>query len=273
MSFGSCKQAADDLDALALAGREGPDRPIGLEREPVAAADLVEPPAHRLERGRSPESATAMFSATVSSSKSEKCWNTMPMPRRRASTGEAMRTGRPSQSDFAGARLDDAVEDLDEGRLAGAVLAEQRVDLAAPDREVDAVIGEEPAVALGDAAERDEGSAAPVRSRGHRITGPSTSGDASSSSRRAASSSASSHVIVAIIVASSPHHARIMSHGFQGCMMVAPVVSRPSSARWTASASLQLAARVDRDLHRAAADDVEEVAWRSRRGSRASPCG
>ena len=32
----------------------------------------------------------------------------------------------------------DAVEDLDEGRLAGAVLAEERMDLAAPDAEVDA---------------------------------------------------------------------------------------------------------------------------------------
>ena len=38
-----------------------------------------------------------MFSATVSSSKSEKCWNTIPRPRFRASTGEAMDTGRPSQ--------------------------------------------------------------------------------------------------------------------------------------------------------------------------------
>src|SRR6476619_2242771 len=162
-----------------------------------------------------------MFSATVSWSKSEQCWNTMPMPRRRA---DAHLPALPG--DLARGRLDDAVEDLDEGRLAGAVLAEERVDLAAPDREVDAVVGEEPAVALGDAAERDEGSAAPVRSRGHRITGPSTSGDASSSSRRAASSSASSHVIVAIIAASSPHHVPIIVPRIQGCMMVAPVVSR-----------------------------------------------
>ena len=39
-----------------------------------------------------------MFSATVSSSKSEKCWKTMPMPSARASTGEAIVTGRPCQT-------------------------------------------------------------------------------------------------------------------------------------------------------------------------------
>jgi len=38
-----------------------------------------------------------MFSATVSVSNSEKCWNTMPMPSRRARAGLAIVTGLPSQ--------------------------------------------------------------------------------------------------------------------------------------------------------------------------------
>ena len=42
--------------------------------------------------------ASAMFSATVSVSNSAKCWNTMPMPRRRASAGLAMLTRLPSHS-------------------------------------------------------------------------------------------------------------------------------------------------------------------------------
>ena len=42
-------------------------------------------------------SASAMFSATVSASNSEKCWNTMPMPSFRASAGLPIVTGSPSQ--------------------------------------------------------------------------------------------------------------------------------------------------------------------------------
>ena len=43
--------------------------------------------------------------------------------------------------------------------LAGAVLAEQGVDLAGPDLEVDAVVGDDTRIALGDAAhlERRDG--------------------------------------------------------------------------------------------------------------------
>ena len=83
-----------------------------------------------------------MLSATVSVSNSEKCWNTMPMPSLRARAGLAMRTGSPSQRIVPGIRLDDAVDDLHQRRLAGAVLAEHRVDLAGQHVEVDAVVGE-----------------------------------------------------------------------------------------------------------------------------------
>ena len=40
----------------------------------------------------------AMFSATVSASNSEKCWNTMPMPSLRAWAGLAISTGSPFQT-------------------------------------------------------------------------------------------------------------------------------------------------------------------------------
>ena len=39
--------------------------------------------------------ASAMFSATVSDSNSEKCWNTMPMPSARAAAGLGIVTGSP----------------------------------------------------------------------------------------------------------------------------------------------------------------------------------
>ncbi len=43
-------------------------------------------------------SASAMFSATVSVSNSEKCWNTMPMPSLRARAGLAIATSLPFHS-------------------------------------------------------------------------------------------------------------------------------------------------------------------------------
>ena len=77
----------------------------------------------------------AMFSSTVIASNSEKCWNTMPMPSARASRGEWMTTGAAVEGNLALVGLLDAVDDLDEGRLAGAVLAQKRVDLAGRDGE------------------------------------------------------------------------------------------------------------------------------------------
>ena len=44
-----------------------------------------------------------------------------------------------------------------QGGFAGPVLAQERVDLARPDRQIDAVIGQEIAIALADAFELDEG--------------------------------------------------------------------------------------------------------------------
>ena len=47
--------------------------------------------------GGSPERPSAIFSATVNASNSEKCWCTIPMPRRRAVAGSGIVTARPSQ--------------------------------------------------------------------------------------------------------------------------------------------------------------------------------
>ena len=94
-----------------------------------------------------------MFSSTVIASNSEKCWNTMPMPSRRAARGLEMRDGRAVEEDLALVGREDAVDHLDEGRLAGAVLAEQRVDLAGLDAEIDVVVGAHAGKRLADADE------------------------------------------------------------------------------------------------------------------------
>src|SRR5262249_38874074 len=54
--------------------------------------------------------------------------------------------------DLALIRLHQAVQHVHQRALAGAVLAEQRLDLARLHHEVDAVVGHQPAEALGDAA-------------------------------------------------------------------------------------------------------------------------
>ena len=74
------------------------------------------------------------------------------MPRSRASVVEEKVTGSPSRMMSPDVCGDDAGQDLHQGRLAGAVLAEQRRHLAAVDVEVDALQRMDAAVDLGDVA-------------------------------------------------------------------------------------------------------------------------
>ena len=91
--------------------------------------------------GVSSSSDSAMFSAAVSASNSEKCWKTMPMPSFFAMLGLAILTGLAVPADLAGIGFERAEQHLDQRRLAGAVLAEQRVDLALADCQIDIVAG------------------------------------------------------------------------------------------------------------------------------------
>ncbi len=69
--------------------------------------------------------------------------------------GRRERDGAAVELDEAGGRLDDAGQDLHQRRLAGAVLAEQRGDLAAPDVEVHALQGMDTAVGFRHVAGRE----------------------------------------------------------------------------------------------------------------------
>ena len=86
-----------------------------------------------------------------------KCWWTMLMPRAIASAGPADRDGLAVEQDLTLVGRRQPVEDVHQGRLAGAVLAEQRVDLARPDVEVDPVVGDDARIALGDPAHLERG--------------------------------------------------------------------------------------------------------------------
>ncbi len=108
-----------------------------------------------------------MFSATVSTGTSMKCWWTMLMPRAIASDGPVRWTSAPSSRICALVRACQPVEDVHEGGLARAVLAEEGVDLAGPDVEVDAVVGDDPRIALRDAAHLERGRLDRLGHRGH----------------------------------------------------------------------------------------------------------
>jgi hypothetical protein len=70
-------------------------------------------------------------------------------PRRRRPTD---RDRTPGPGDGSGIGPQEAVEHLDQRRLAGTVLAEQRVDLPRRDAKIDRVVGDQRAEALGQAA-------------------------------------------------------------------------------------------------------------------------
>ena len=114
----------------------------------VSASQLRRPAAGRAQ----------MFSATVRVSNSEKCWNTIAMPScaRRGRAGDLDLAAIPEH--LAGIGLDRAVDDLHQRRLAGAVFTQHGMDLAGLNRQVDAVVGYDGRILLGDAAKRQSGS-------------------------------------------------------------------------------------------------------------------
>ena len=84
-----------------------------------------------------------------------KCWKTMPMPALIASAGECRVTCGAVDLDGAVVGLLHAVQDLHQRRLAGTVLADDGVDGAAADVDVDVVVGDHAREPLADAAQPD----------------------------------------------------------------------------------------------------------------------
>ena len=135
-------QALDDLDALTHPGGEIADEGVGIESEPIALADLDDEVARRL-----PVEPAAFAEGDV-----------LPHPQlvdeaevlvhhADAERGGRLRIGdvllAAVDRDRAAIGRDEPDEDLHQRRLAGAVLAEHAVDLAALEVEVDAVAGDD----------------------------------------------------------------------------------------------------------------------------------
>ncbi len=98
----------------------------------------------------------AMLSATDRSGISDSSWKMQAMPAALAAAGDANETGCAVEQHPALVGRDDACHDLDQGRLAGAVLAEHRMDAAGLDHEVGVLQRAHAAVALGDAVHDEQ---------------------------------------------------------------------------------------------------------------------
>ena len=81
------------------------------------------------------------------------------MPFASASIGRAKRVRSPAEEDLALVGLIDAGDAFDQRRLAGAVVAEERDDLAGIDVPAHVVDGDQAAEALGEIADGEDGSA------------------------------------------------------------------------------------------------------------------
>ena len=108
------------------------------------------------------------FSATEKSGTSMKCWWTIPTRWASAARGESISTCSPRILISPSSGLQQPEQHVHQRRLAGAVLAEQRVDLAAVQLEVDRVVRGERTEALRHPAHLDDdlpwgvGASAPI---------------------------------------------------------------------------------------------------------------
>ena len=97
-----------------------------------------------------------MLRTMVCCTASARSWNTVSMPasreRARVPAGDRL----AADEDLAAGRLDHAGEDLDQRRLAGAVVADQADDLAAVDMKIDAAERIDAAVGFRDVAKLDQ---------------------------------------------------------------------------------------------------------------------
>jgi len=156
---GAAEEHLDDLDALLLADLQRLDQVVGVDGQSIRIADLAQVPLGGVEvedpaalGGLGPEDHVLEHRHLVGQHE--------VLVHHADARGD--RIGRRGELDLLAVDLHDAlvgrlhaVEDLHERRLAGAVLAADRVDLARFDGEVDVVVGDHAGEAFRDADQFD----------------------------------------------------------------------------------------------------------------------
>ena len=138
----SCLCATDSVSTRASSGISTPTR------SSIRAASARTRRRSTSRRPACSSALKAMFSATERFGKSEKSWKITMIPAAADCRGVSRREALAGHRDARRVRLLDAREDLDQRRLAAAVLAGERHRLALADREADAVERPDPGVAL-----------------------------------------------------------------------------------------------------------------------------
>ena len=159
--LGAPVERLQDLDPLLLADADVLDARVRVdgEVERTARSALTRSSAASSSSStfsRVGSIPSTMFSATVITGISMKCWCTIPIPRSIASARRADLDRFPVDQDLALVRAVEAVEDVHQRGLAGAVLAEERVHLASPQVEVDVVVRDDAWETLRDALQLEE---------------------------------------------------------------------------------------------------------------------
>ena len=146
-------QALDDLDSLAQPGGEVGDAVVGIDLQAVLLADLTDSPANARRVQSAGVAERHVLPHGQRLDEAEVLVDHARCRARAASTGSTIVDHFAVQSDLAGVGKDQADQHLHQRRLAGAVLAEDAVDAAAMQREVDLVAGDDPPEPFGDVDE------------------------------------------------------------------------------------------------------------------------
>ena len=161
------QQAADDLDALALAHRQGVDVAARIDREAVALRHLDDALRELVERGLAGQGQRHVLDHGEGLEQREVLEH--------HADAQAARVRRALDFDLlalpehaSAARPGDAVDDLHQRGFARAVLAEDGADLACAHREADVVVGDDRRIYLADALQDQPGGAGGVRLRSTR---------------------------------------------------------------------------------------------------------
>ncbi len=147
----------EDLDALAVADAEVVDQPVRVDVEAVGLGELVDPVARPVTDAvqlLGAEHDVLQHGEVVGQ---HEVLEDHPDPGVDRVRRRAERHLSAVDLDRAVVGLLDAVQDLHQRRLAGAVLPDERVDGAASDGQVDVVVRDDAREALADAGQPDRG--------------------------------------------------------------------------------------------------------------------
>ncbi len=153
--LGVLQQAAHDLDALADAHGQVADHPVRVERQAVFGADGPDPLGQFAPRWRRLHAERDVLGDTHRLEEREMLEHHRDAGRT-CRDRALRRIGRAVERHGAAVGSDKPVDHLDEGRLAGTVFAQQGMDLAAVDVEVDGIIGLHAGIGFRDVADIEE---------------------------------------------------------------------------------------------------------------------